>query len=91
MLKIEKVKTLTLGTSAQTVDVGGRACMVQNLSESAVIYFKEKREDGKPVSASNGYAIGPGKEMQIPLVVMDLSLISDTASTDVRVLILQEV
>ena len=91
MMKIEKVVKLTAGTSAQTVEVRGMAFMLQNLSESATVYFKEKRDDGKNATASNGYAVGPGKETTIPMVAMDLSVISDTASTDVRVLILEEV
>ena len=91
MVKIEKVVKLTAGTSAQTVEVRGMAFMLQNLSESATVYFKEKRDDGKNATASNGYAVGPGKETTIPMVAMDLSVISDTASTDVRVLILEEV
>ena len=86
--KIEKVVKLTAGTTAQTVEVHGLACMIQNLSDTATVYFKEKRDDGKAATASNGYAVGPGKETQIPLVAMDLSIVSDTASTDVRVLIL---
>lgn len=91
MVKIEKVVALTAGTTAETVEVRGLAFMLQNLSESATVYFKEKREDGKAATASNGYAVGPGKETQIPMVALDLSVISDTASTDVRVLILEEV
>jgi hypothetical protein len=90
MYKIEKVVKLSAGTSAQTVEVHGLACMIQNLSESATVYFKEKRDDGKAATSSNGYALGPGKETQIPLVAMDLSIVASDASTDVRVLILEE-
>lgn len=91
MVKIEKVVKLTAGTSAQTVAVNGLAFLMENLSDSATVYFKEKRDDGKNASSSNGYAVGPGKSTDIPMVAMDLSVISDTASTDVRVLILEEV
>ena len=91
MYKIEKVVTLTAGTTAKTVEVHGLACMIQNLSDSATVYFKEKRDDGKAATSSNGYALGPGKETQIPLVAMDLSIVASAASTDVRVLILEEV
>lgn len=90
MLKIERVEKLTVGTSASTVAVHGLACLIQNLSESAIVYFKEKRWDGKAATSSNGYALGPGKETQIPLVAMDLSIVSSAASTDVRILILEE-
>lgn len=88
MLRIDKVVTLTLGTSAQTVKVNGLACLIQNNSESATVYFKEKSEDGKAASSSNGFALGPGKTLEIPLVARELSVVSDAASTDVRVLIL---
>ena len=91
MVKIEKVVKLTAGTSAQTVAVNGLAFMLQNLSESATVYFKEKRDDNKAATASNGYAVGPGKETQVPMVAMDLSVVASAASTDVRVLILEEV
>lgn len=90
MYKIEKVVKVTAGTTASTVEVHGLACMIQNLSESATVYFKEKRDDGKAATSSNGYALGPGKETQIPLVAMDLSIVASAASTDVRVLILEE-
>ena len=43
MKKIDSVCVLTLGTSAQTVRVSGLACMVQNNSESASVYMKERR------------------------------------------------
>ena len=91
MVKIEKVVKLTAGTSAQTVAVNGLAFLMENLSDSATVYFKEKRDDGKAATASNGSAVPPGKCTRIPMVAMDLSVISDTASTDVRVLILEEV
>ncbi|MBQ7737996.1 MAG: hypothetical protein IJT62_09235 [Oscillospiraceae bacterium] len=91
MCRIEKVVKLTAGTSAQTVEVHGLACLVQNNSDTATVYFKERRDDGKAATTSNGYALGPGKQTEIPMVAMDLSIISDTASTDVRVLILEEV
>ena len=91
MVQIDKVVKLTAGTTAETVTLGGRPFMLQNLSTTTVVYFKEKRHDNAAATASNGYAVGPGKETTIPMVAMDLSVISDTASTDVRVLILEEV
>lgn len=91
MVKIEKVKALTVGTTAQTVAVNGLAFLMENLSDSATVYFKEKRDDGKNATSSNGYALGPGKSTDIPMVAMDLSVVASAASTDVRVLILEEV
>lgn len=90
MLKIERVEKLTAGTTASTVEVHGLACLIQNLSESATVYFKEKRWDGKAATASNGYAVAAGKETVIPMVAMDLSIVASAASTDVRILILEE-
>ena len=55
MKKIDSVCVLTLGTSAQTVRVSGLACMVQNNSESASVYMKERRADGEDVTADNGW------------------------------------
>ena len=91
MWKMDNVQALTLGTTPQTVMIRGLACLVQNNSDTATVYFKERRDDGKAATTSNGYALGPGKQTEIPMVAMDLSIISDTASTDVRVLILEEV
>lgn len=88
MCKIEKVVKLTAGTTASTVEVHGLAFLIQNLSDTATVYFKEKREDGKAATTSNGYALGPGTETVIPLVAMDLSIVASASSTDVRVLIL---
>ena len=86
--KIEKVLCLSLGTSAQSVKVAGLCCLVQNNSDSATVYCKEKSDDGVAATASNGYALGPGKETAVPFAARELSLVAGAASTDVRVLIL---
>ena len=88
MLKIVKTEKITLGTSAQTVKVNGLAFLMQNLSESAIVYFKEKSEDGVNASSSNGFALTAGKTMEQPLVAMELSVVASASSTDVRVMIL---
>lgn len=88
MLKIEKIEKLSVGTSASTVKVHGLAFMIQNLSDSATVYFKEKSDDGKAATTSNGFAVGAGKTLEIPLVARELSVVSSAASTDVRVMIL---
>lgn len=87
-MKIERVEVLTVGTSAQTVGVHGLGCLIENNSESATVYFKEKRDDGKDASASNGFALGPGKMTPVPLVALELSVAASAADTDVRVLLL---
>ena len=90
MFKIDKIVKLTVGTTAVSVAVRGLACLVQNNSESAVVYVKEKRGDGAAVSSANGWAVGPGSETRLPLVAMELSLVASAANTDVRVLVLDE-
>jgi len=90
MYKIEKVVKLTVGTTASTVGVHGLACLIENNSDSASIYFKDKRDDGKAATSSNGFLLGPGKMTPVPLVAMDLSIVASDAGTDVRVLILEE-
>ena len=84
MKKIDSVCVLTLGTSAQTVRVSGLACMVQNNSESASVYMKERRADGEDVTADNG------ERTPVPFTALDLSLVASAAGTDVRVLLLDE-
>ena len=81
---------LTLGTSAQTVRVSGLACMVQNNSESASVYMKERRADGEDVTADNGWRLAPGERTPVPFTALDLSLVASAAGTDVRVLLLDE-
>ena len=74
MKKIDSVCVLTLGTSAQTVRVSGLACMVQNNSESASVYMKERRADGEDVTADNGWRLAPGERTPVPFTALDLSL-----------------
>ena len=88
--KIEKIVVLSLGTTAKTVRVHGLACLIQNNSDSATVYFKDERDDGKKVTSANGFALAPGKTTEVPMVAMDLSLVASADSTDVRVLILEE-
>lgn len=90
MWKMDNVQVLKLGTAPKTVMVRGLACLVQNNSETATVYIKERREDGVDVTAGNGWAIGPGGATSVPLVAMELSLAASTANTDVRVLVLDE-
>ncbi len=90
MKKIESVAVLKIGTTAQTVAVNGLAFLVQNNSDAAAVYFKEKRADGIAASAQNGYRLGPGASTAIPLTALELSVVADDADTDVRVLLLDE-
>ncbi|MBQ9392394.1 MAG: hypothetical protein IJU18_00185 [Oscillospiraceae bacterium] len=90
MYKIEKVIALTLGTQAQTVNIGGLGCLVENNSDSAAVYFKEKRDDGEDVTSANGWVLSPGGATVLPLTVRELSAAASAADTDARVLVLDE-
>ena len=90
MNKIDKVFTLTLGTEAETVLVQGLNCLVQNNSGSAAVFFKEKRSDGVDVTPLTGWRLGPGEVTRVPMTALELSLIAESADTDVRVLLLDE-
>ena len=90
MKKIESVRTLTVGTSAQTADLGGLAFLIENNSDSADVYFKESRADRTAATAANGFRLGPGCALNTALTAEELSLIASAAGTDVRLLILDE-
>lgn len=89
--KIAEIRTLTLGTEAVTVPVRGLACLVENNSDSALVYLREKREDGIAAGAENGWTLSPGERTAFPLVAMDLSLTASAVDTDARVMILDTV
>lgn len=90
MKKIDSIRVLTLGTSAETVRVSGLACLVQNNSESASVYLKECRGDDVPALPANGWRLGPGEHTAVPFTALDLSLVASAEGTDVRVLLLDE-
>ncbi len=90
MFKIDSIRTLTLGKSAQTVRVSGLAFLAQNLSASANVFFKERRADGTDATAANGWRLGPGESMPLPLTALELSLAASAEGTDVRVMILED-
>ena len=90
MNKIERIICVTAGTSAATVHVNGQPCLLQNNSEAACVYFKESRDDGTAATASNSWRLGPGEATTVPLLLRELSVIADTASTDLRILVLDE-
>ena len=90
MKQIESVRVLTVGTTAQSAHVQGLAFLVENNSESATVYFKEKADDGVAASADNGFVLGPGALLNTALTATELSLVASAADTDVRLLILNE-
>ena len=91
MKQIESVLCLTVGTAAQTAELGGLAFLMENLSDSATVYFKERRDDGTDATASNGFALGPGETLPVALTASELSVAASAAGTDVRLLILNEI
>ncbi len=85
---IDSVKKLSVGTSAVTEAAACRHFMIQNNSADATVYFKEK--NGADATASNAFALGPGKTFEHVLNANELSLIASAASTDVRILYVSE-
>lgn len=90
MLIIEKVEKLTAGTTAKTVQVNCRSFLLQNRSDSAVVYFKEKAKDGAAATENNAFALGAGQTTDHVLCAQELSVIASAASTDVRILYVTE-
>lgn len=88
MYKLEKIIAKTVSTEAETVKLNGMPCLVQNLSEEATVYIKEKRDDGTDATADNGWAIPAGGATAVPMTVRELSVIASEEDTDVRVLVL---
>ena len=86
--RIDGVKTLTVGTTAQDVDVRCQSFLIENISESAVIYFKEKDNDSVACTASNGFALAAGGILDTPLCAGTLSVIASDEGADVRLLFL---
>ncbi|MBQ0134630.1 MAG: hypothetical protein KBS46_05840 [Clostridiales bacterium] len=89
--RIEAVKTLTLGTAETELELGCGGFLLQNNSESAVLYFKEKAYDGAAVTAANGFALRPGETMHTVLCGRTLSLAASAANTAAAVLLLKAV
>lgn len=87
--RIESVKVLTLGTTETEVALGCSAFLLENGSEEATVYFKEKDYDGVAVTTGNGFAVAPGTMLPVVLCGHCLSLIASDADTDVRLLVLE--
>ena len=86
--KIEKVKKLSVGSSAVEEELCCQAFLIENNSDSATVYFRDKDADGIDCTAENGYALGPGSRLDLPLCARQLSLVSG-GQADVRLLILE--
>ena len=87
---IRGTEKVTVGTSAKSVSINSKTFLMVNTSETATVYFKEAAEDGKAVTAANGFALLPGQMLRVPLCARQLSVIASAADTDVRILYLTE-
>ena len=88
LYKMEKVRCLSVGTAAVEEELCCQAFLIENNSESATVYFREKDADGIDCTEDNGYVLRPGTRLDLPLCARQLSLIA-TAQADVRLLILE--
>lgn len=80
--RVDKIVCETVGTTAKTIAVNGRACRVLN-SGDGIIYINPLEE----VSAANGFQL-IGKGSYLDLVVPgNLSVLGDQADRTVQVLI----
>lgn len=86
---VDEVRVLSVGTGAQTVDVGYRAFMIRNNSANT-LYFKERDADGKACTAANGFPVPAGTMPDVVLRAKSLSVIASAASSDVRILFMTE-
>ena len=87
--RIESVKVLSLGTTETEVELGCSAFLLENGSEEATVYFKEKDYDGVAVTADNGFALPPAAMMPVVLCGHCLSLLASADAADVRLLVLE--
>lgn len=90
MFKLLRVEKLTAGTTATSVMVSGHAFLIANNSADASVYFKEKAADNVACTSSNGFLVPAGKTTDEPMIAEELSVVASAASTDVRVLILDQ-
>lgn len=84
-MKIGKIEAVKATTSPKDLDISYRQFVIQNLSEAAVVYFKEKSSDGKNATQDNGFALQPGETMDMLLRAITLSIVA-SAEADVRVM-----
>ena len=85
--KIEEVRALTVGTTAQEQEIRYQGFLLQNNSASESVCFRDKEADGEDCTAENGFVLGPGERTQTVLTARTLSLLATAADTDVRLLI----
>lgn len=86
---IEAAEKVSAGTTAKNAETGFRAFLIRNCSDSATVYFRDSYGDGVACTANNGFPVGPGETLPVPLRAGKLSLIA-TAEADVRLLYIGE-
>ncbi len=85
-MRITGLKTVSATTAAQDVNIGYNAFLIQN-NGTGKVYFKEKHEDGRPASASNGFCLPAGTTLEHVLTAKTLSIVADAASSVVILLL----
>ncbi len=88
--KIEEIRVLTLGTTAQDLELHYEGAIIENNSSTATVYFRDKEADGADCSSSNGFALGPGERLEHVITARTLSLVASAAGTDVRLMIVEQ-
>lgn len=86
---IESAEKVSAGKTAKEVNVGFRAFLIRNCSESETVYFRDSHADGAACTADNGFPVPPGETLAVPLRAGKLSLIA-TADAEVRLLYIGE-
>lgn len=82
---IESAKKVAVTTQAQDVDADCRSFLAVNTSQTATVYFREKGDDGKEVTADNGFVLLPGTMTPVVLCAKTLSVMA-TEAADLRLL-----
>jgi len=88
-LKIDSVEKVAVTSTAKDIEINYRAFMIENLATDQVAYIKEKAEDNKACTASNGFAIPAGKVFDKVMRAKTLSIIGSGAA-DVRIMYVVE-
>ena len=86
-MTIQSIEPVSVSEEATVVGVNCAAFMIQNLSESAIVYMKESAYDGAMATENNGFAIFPGETLDKVLRARQLSLWAAT-NAEVRIMFL---
>lgn len=86
---IDSIQKVAVTTTAKDIDVNCRHFIIENLDDSATVYFKEKKYDNTAVTADNGFAIPPNTVLDMVFTAHTLS-IKGSAGADVRLMYVME-